>query len=60
MLETCGEIKWNLMFRDYLREHEDAREKYNSVKLDLVKNNPNGFKRIKNSISEYTLKKGAA
>lgn len=58
MLETCGEIKWNLMFRDYLREHEDAREKYNSVKLELVKNNPNGFKRIKNSISEYTLKKG--
>ena len=58
MLETCGEIKWNIMFRDYLREHEDAREKYSSVKLDLVKRYPNGFPRIKNSVSEYTLKKG--
>ena len=58
MLETCGEIKWNLMFRDHLREHEDAREKYSSVKFDLVKKNQNGFPRIKNSITEYTIKKG--
>ena len=46
------------MFRDYLREHKDAREKYSSVKVDLVKINPNGFPRIKNYINEYTLKKG--
>ena len=40
------------MFRHYLREHEDEREKYSSIKLNLVRNNPNEFKRIKNSISE--------
>ncbi len=56
MLEDCGEIKWNLMFRNYLLEHKDAREKYSSVKLDLVKKNPNGFPRQKNSISIYTIK----
>ena len=48
MLEDCGEIKWNLMFRNYLLEHKDAREKYSSVKLDLVKKYPNGFRRKKN------------
>ena len=40
------------MFRHYLRKHEDDREKYSLIKLNLVRNNPNGFKRIKNSISE--------
>ena len=37
------------MFRHYLRKHEDDREKYSLIKLNLVRNNPNGFKRIKNS-----------
>ena len=40
------------MFRYYLREVEDDRGKYSSIKLNLVWNNPNGFKRIKNSINE--------
>ena len=45
------------MFRDYLRNHEDARDKYSSEKLDLVKNNPYGFQRIINLVSKYTVKK---
>ena len=57
MLETCGEIKWNVMFRDYLREHEDAREKYSSVKKDLVKKNLMVFQELKIQLVNIQLKK---
>ena len=47
MLENSGRIKWNLMLRKYLRSHGDAREKYASIKLDLVQKNSNGFHKNK-------------
>lgn len=55
--EDSGEISWNLTFQDYLRENSDARDLYAKTKLDLIKENPNGFKMIEGLFSEYTVKK---
>lgn len=56
--ENSGEIAWNLVFQDYLRKNEEAREMYAKTKLDLIKENPDGFKIIPGLFSEYTIKKG--
>ncbi len=56
--ENSGEIAWNLVFQDYLRENSDARDLYARTKLDLIKENPDGFKMIEGLFSEYTVKKG--
>ena len=56
--ENSGEINWNLVFQNYLRETEEARDVYAKIKLDLIKENPDGFKMIEGLFSEYTIKKG--
>lgn len=56
--ENSGEISWNLVFQNYLRENKKARDEYAKVKLDLIKENPDGFKMIEGLFSEYTIKKG--
>lgn len=56
--ENCGEISWNLVFQNYLRENKNARDIYAKVKLDLIKENPDGFNMIEGLFSEYTIKKG--
>lgn len=56
--ENCGEISWNLVFQNYLRENKNARDIYAKVKLDLIKENPDGFNVIEGLFSEYTIKKG--
>lgn len=56
--ENSGEINWNLVFQNYLRENEEARDVYAKIKLDLINENPDGFKMIEGLFSEYTIKKG--
>ena len=56
--ENSGELKWQLTFRDYLRNNPEARKLYSNTKLDLVKNNPEGFDISKNLLPEYTILKG--
>ena len=55
--EDSGEIAWNLTFQDYLRANTGARDLYARTKLDLIKENPDGFKMIEGMFSEYTVKK---
>ena len=55
--EDSGEIAWNLTFQDYLRANTDARDLYAKTKLDLIKENPEGFKMIEGLFSAYTVKK---
>ncbi len=56
--ENSGEIAWNLVFQDYLRANSDARDLYARTKLDLIRENPDGFNMIEGLFSEYTVKKG--
>ena len=57
--ENNGEIEWQLCFQNYLRKNEDARNRYAKTKLNLIKQNPDGFDIIKKKLfSEYTVKKG--
>lgn len=56
--ENNGEIAWNLVFQNYLRENRKALDRYAKVKLDLIKENPDGFNMIEGLFSEYTIKKG--
>lgn len=58
--ENCGEISWNLIFQNYLRENKNARDIYAKIKLDLIKENPDGFNMIEGLFSEYTIKKTEA
>lgn len=55
---NSGEIAWNLVFQDYLRANADARDLYARTKLDLIRENPDGFNMIEGLFSEYTVKKG--
>ena len=55
--EDSGEIAWNLVFQDYLRANTNARNLYARTKIDLIKENPEGFKMIEGLFSEYTVKK---
>lgn len=55
--ENSGEISWNLIFQDYLRKNKNAREMYANTKLNLIKNNPDGFDIVEGLFSEYTIKK---
>lgn len=54
---NSGEIAWNLVFQDYLRANADARDLYARTKLDLIRENPDGFNMIEGMFSEYTVKK---
>ena len=54
---NSGEIAWNLVFQDYLRANADARDLYARTKLDLIRENPDGFNMIEGLFSEYTVKK---
>lgn len=56
--KNSGEINWNLCFRNYLRQNKKATDMYAKVKLDLLKQNPEGFNILHNMIPEYTVKKG--
>lgn len=56
--ENSGEIAWNLVFQNYLRKNKNARDSYAKVKLNLIKENPDGFNMIEGLFSEYTIKKG--
>lgn len=56
--ENCGEISWNFIYQNYLRENKDARYIYAKVKLDLIKENPSGFNVVEGLFSEYTIKNG--
>jgi len=57
--EDSGEISWNLVFQNYLRNNLKARKEYANLKLKLIKENPQGFNLKKeNWFSEYTIKKG--
>ena len=42
--ETLPEIRWNLMFRDYLWENPPARERYATVKQEAADKFPNDVK----------------
>lgn len=55
--ENSGEIRWQLNFRDYLRNNKQARDLYASTKLNLIKSTPNGFN-MNQHFSEYTVMKG--
>ena len=57
--EDSGEINWNLVFQNYLRNNSKARNEYANLKLKLIKENPQGFNLKKEKwLSEYTIKKG--
>lgn len=56
--ENSDEIAWNLVFQNYLRKDKNARDMYADVKLNLIKENPDGFNIIEGLFSEYTIKKG--
>jgi GrpB-like predicted nucleotidyltransferase (UPF0157 family) len=49
-------ITINLTFRNYLREHEEARDAYNQLKLELLED-PKSFERQKGRFYGYTLGK---
>lgn len=57
LTENNGEIEWNLCFLDFLRKNKEARDMYAKAKLDLIKQNPNGFNILHNSFPEYTIEK---
>lgn len=54
LVEMTSETAWEntLLFRDYLREHEEEREAYRSLKEDLAA-------KYTNNRDEYTESKGA-
>lgn len=56
--KDSGEIEWNLTFQNYLRSHKKARDLYAKTKLDLLKENPDGFNMIEGLFTDYTVKKG--
>ena len=58
LLEDNGDIGWSLKIAEFLRENEKAREMYQNFKLELVKQNQNGFQLHAGSVNEYTVKKG--
>ena len=51
-----GFINCNLCFRDYLREHEEARLEYAALKEQLL-TDPRSYQRNKNAFSGYNLGK---
>lgn len=54
--EGNSEIELNLLFRDYLRTHSEARDAYTSLKLELVKQEDIPT-RIRGGFKAYTLGK---
>lgn len=55
--KDSGEIAWNLTFQNYLRTNKNARDLYAKTKLDLLKENPDGFNMIEGLFTDYTVKK---
>jgi GrpB-like predicted nucleotidyltransferase (UPF0157 family)/GNAT superfamily N-acetyltransferase len=53
-----GSIALHLCFRDYLRTHKDAREAYEALKRQIIKD-PASFERQKTGIPKYTSRKNA-
>lgn len=51
-----GFLELNLCFRDYLRNHKEARIEYSRLKEQLVKD-PNNHKKVGSRLVGYTLKK---
>jgi len=47
-----GFIKWNLTFRDYLREHQDERDAYAALKQRIVKDE-SSIERVQNMMPRY-------
>jgi GrpB-like predicted nucleotidyltransferase (UPF0157 family) len=56
--EGNPEIELNLLFRDYLRSHPEARDEYAALKLDLV-NKESSHARISGRFRGYNLGKDA-
>lgn len=56
--EGHAEIKLNLMFRDYLRANDIARDEYGSLKARLLQN-PDSFKKNGAMFTGYNLGKNA-
>jgi GrpB-like predicted nucleotidyltransferase (UPF0157 family) len=54
--EGHGFIALNLCFRDYLRNHKVAREAYQNLKYQLLKD-PTSFARAEGGFPRYTLEK---
>ncbi len=54
--EGNPEIELNLLFRDYLRAHQDARDAYGSLKNSLVAQDVS-HERVSVGLSKYTLGK---
>lgn len=55
--ENHPEIEANLLFRDYLRQHLEARDEYARLKEMLLKN-PSSFEKKNSLFAGYTLGKG--
>jgi len=51
-------IPLNLTFRDYLREDDQARDEYDALKIELLKD-PSSHKRVQFGLPMYTLRKDA-
>jgi len=54
--QNDSEIELNLAFRDYLRTHPDAKERYASLKHQLLKDE-SSHQKVGPVYNEYTLKK---
>ncbi len=52
-----AEIELNLMFRDYLRQHLEAREAYAQLKTELLEDT-SSMQKENSCFSNYTLRKG--
>lgn len=57
--ENHPEIELNLVFRDYLRNNSDARNKYQNLKIELLKNEASFQKQNGALFSGYNLGKDA-
>lgn len=55
--ENSDEIERNLCFRNYLREHKEARDMYADIKLKLLNENPDGFNLLPIGFTDYTTQK---
>lgn len=55
-LVNSPEIELNLLFRDYLRNHQEARKQYEAMKL-AASNQPNATEKVETGITKYNLMK---
>ena len=57
--ENHPEIELNLLFRDYLRTHEDASNEYSALKVKILEDKESQLIKNSMSIPTYTIRKRA-